>query len=147
MRKHCPPVLYDSVVNVPERLARIRNFNDLVVDVNASAIPQWVFITPNMINDGHDTSVQYASDWLNYWLPAFLANPAFNDNRTIILLTFDENESYTINNNVYTLLLGNGLPENLRNTTDDTYYTHYSSLSTVQANWGLKSLGRQDTNK
>ncbi|KAJ7928187.1 hypothetical protein B0H13DRAFT_2549654 [Mycena leptocephala] len=25
-------------------------------------------------------------------------------------------------------------------------YTHYSTLSTVQANWGLKSLGRQDTN-
>jgi hypothetical protein len=25
-------------------------------------------------------------------------------------------------------------------------YTHYPKLSTVQANWGLKSLGRQDTN-
>ncbi|EKM55005.1 uncharacterized protein PHACADRAFT_255295 [Phanerochaete carnosa HHB-10118-sp] len=147
VRKHNPPILYDSVVQVPERLARIRNFNDLAADVNASAVPQWLFITPNMVDDGHDTSIDFASDWLNFWLPSMLSDPAFNDNRTIILLTFDENESDDINNRVYTLVLGDGLPDNLRNTTDDTYYTHYSALSTVQANWGLKSLGRQDTNK
>lgn len=147
MRKHNPPVLYDSVVNVPSRAARIRNFNDLVADINASVIPQWLFITPNMVDDGHDTGVDFASDWLNFWLPAMLANPNFNDNRTVILLTFDENETDSVNNNIYTLLLGDGIPASLRNTTDSTYYTHYSSISTVEANWGLQSLGRQDTNK
>ena len=147
MRKHNPTILYDSVVNVPSRLARVRNFNDLVADVNASAIPLWLLITPNMVDDGHDTSIDFASDWLDFWLPTFLADPAFNDNRTIILLTFDENETYDINNHIYTLVLGGGVPEHLRNTTDDTFYTHYSALSTVQANWGLRSLGRQDTNK
>jgi hypothetical protein len=30
---------------------------------------------------------------------------------------------------------------------DSTFYTHYSALASVQANWGLGSLGRQDTNK
>lgn len=100
-----------------------------------------------MVDDGHDTTIDFASDWLDFWLPSMLSDPNFNDNRTIILLTFDENESYTVNNRIYTLVLGNGLPENLKNTTDDTYYSHYSALSTVQANWGLKSLGRQDTNK
>lgn len=147
VRKHNPPILYDSVVNVPSRLARIRNFNDLVADVNASAIPQWLFITPNMVDDGHDTSIDFASDWLDFWLPTMLADPNFNDNRTIILLTFDENETYEINNRIYTLVLGNGLPADLWGKEDDTYYTHYSAISTVEANWGLKSLGRQDTNK
>lgn len=71
----------------------------------------------------------------------------FNTNRTIILLTFDENESYGDENRIYTLLLGNGLPQELRNTTDSTYYTHYSILSTVQNNWGLKNLGRGDVMK
>ena len=83
-------------MNVPERLARIRNFNDLVADVNASVIPQWLFITPNMVNDGHDTSIDFASDWLDFWLPTMLADPSFNDNRTIILLTFDETESTSL---------------------------------------------------
>lgn len=30
--------------------------------------------------------------------------------------------------------------------TDSTYYTHYSSISTVEANWQLKNLGRGDVN-
>ncbi|KAJ7799284.1 hypothetical protein B0H14DRAFT_2617212 [Mycena olivaceomarginata] len=50
-----------------------------------------------------------------------------------------------IQNTVYSVLLGDTVPLKLHGMTDDTLYTHYSSLSTVQANWGLKSLGRGDT--
>lgn len=87
------------------------------------------------------------SEWIQYWLTPMLADERFNNNRTIILLTFDETETYSINNRVWTLALGGGLPAELRNTTDDTFYTHYSCLSTVEANWGLDSLGRGDTNQ
>lgn len=54
--------------------------------------------------------------------------------------------AYSINNRIYTLVLGGGVPEKLRGTTDSTFYTHYSALSSVEANWGLQSLGRGDTN-
>ncbi|TCD62837.1 hypothetical protein EIP91_006350 [Steccherinum ochraceum] len=147
VRKHNPPVLYDSVTSVAERNTRIRNFNDFAADVNASAIPQWNFITPNMINDAHDTDIDFASDWLEFWLVPLLSNPNFNDNKTLILLTFDENENYAINNQIYSILLGGAVPDSLKGTNDSTYYTHYSTLSSVEANWGLGSLGRQDTNK
>ena len=33
------------------------------------------------------------SKWIQYWLNPLLADTRFNDNRTIILLTFDETES------------------------------------------------------
>jgi hypothetical protein len=62
-------------------------------------------------------------------------------------VTFDENEDYQAANQVYSLLLGDAIPQALRGTNDSTFYTHYSQLSTVQANWGLYNLGRQDTNK
>ncbi|KAJ7301465.1 hypothetical protein DFH08DRAFT_724253, partial [Mycena albidolilacea] len=78
------------------------------------------------------------------WLLPLLTNPRVNDGETLILLTFDETEDYTIQNTVYSVLLGDTVPLKLRGTTDNTLYTHYSSLSTVQANWGLKSLGRGD---
>ena len=147
VRKHNPTMVYDSVASVPSRLAKHRNFNDFAADVNASALPQWLFVTPNMVDDGHDTSVDYAASWLQYWLVPLLNNSNFNDNGTLVVLTFDENESYTENNCVLTLLLGGAIPESARGTTDSTYYTHYSLLSTVEANWGLGSLGRGDTNK
>ncbi|KAI9462672.1 phosphoesterase family-domain-containing protein [Russula earlei] len=146
-RKHNPTIIYDSVASVPSRLARHRNFNDLAVDVNASALPQWVFVSPNLVNNGRDTSIEYAASWLEYWLVPLLNNKNFNDNHTLIVLTFDENESHHKNNCVLTLLLGGAVPQRLRGTIDSTYYTHYSLLSTVEANWGLGSLGRGDTNK
>ncbi|CCM02010.1 uncharacterized protein FIBRA_04085 [Fibroporia radiculosa] len=146
VRKHNPLIIFDSISNVTERALRIRNFNDFANDMSADAIPQWVFVTPNLVNDGHDTNVDFMGDWINYWLNPVLADERFNNNRTLILITFDENEVYSVNNNVWGFLIGGALPTNLVNTTDNTFYTHYSSLSTVQANWGLKSLGRQDTN-
>ncbi|EJF61716.1 phosphoesterase family-domain-containing protein [Dichomitus squalens] len=146
VRKHNGLIIFDSVANVSSRALRIRNFNDFANDVKADVIPQWSFVTPNLVNDGHDTTIDFVGDWLNYWLVPLLADTKFNNNRTLILLTFDETETYTINNRIYTLVLGGGLPENLRNTTDSTFYTHYTALSTVEANWGLKALGRGDTN-
>jgi Phosphoesterase family len=147
VRKHDPLVIYDSIASVPSRLSRIRNFNDFAVDVNASALPQWLFVTPNMVNDGHDTSQSYIDQWLQFWLVPLLKDTNFNDNRTLILLTFDENETGTENNQVASVLLGGAIPRQARGTVDETFYTHYSTLSTVEANWGLGSLGRGDTNK
>lgn len=147
VRKHNPTILMNSVANVTSRALRHRNFNDFAVDVNADALPQWMFITPNLVNDAHDTTIDFVSDWVTYFLTPLLANENFNNNRTLILLTFDETETYTINNQVFTLALGGAVPTSLIGTTDSTYYTHYSSLSTVEANWGLGSLGRGDTNK
>ncbi|KAG9314713.1 phosphoesterase family-domain-containing protein [Chiua virens] len=147
VRKHNPLIFYDSVANNATRAARIRNFNDFAVDLGNNSISQWVFVTPNLRNDAHDTTVAFAGSWLEYWLYPLLQDPNFNTDRTLILLTFDENEDYSINNQVYTILLGGVIPENLKNTTDDTFYTHYSTLSTVEANWNLGNLGRGDTNK
>jgi len=145
VRKHNPLMIYDAVSQDPQRVKRIRTFNDFANDVVNGTLPQWVFVTPNMIDDAHDTTIDFAASFLEYWLVPLLTDPRVNDGETLILLTFDETETYTIQNNVFAVLLGGAVPLNLRGTTDDTLYTHYSSLSTVQANWGLKSLGRQDT--
>lgn len=110
VRKHNPLIIYDSVATVPSRAAKIRNFNDFAADVNASAIPQWLFVTPNMVNDGHDTNVTFMSAWLKFWLEPLLADERFNDEGTLILLTFDENEDEDVNNRVWGALLGGARP-------------------------------------
>jgi hypothetical protein len=106
-----------------------------------------MFITPNMVDDGHNTDTNFTATWLECWLVLLLKDKRFNSDNTLILLTFDENETYTVNNQVFSVLLGSAIPKKLIGTTDPTYYTHYSALSTVEANWRLDSLGRGDTNK
>jgi hypothetical protein len=50
-------------------------------------------------------------------------------NDTLVLLTFDEDETYTDGNKIYSILLGGAIPENLRGTTDDTFYNHVCGYS------------------
>jgi acid phosphatase len=102
-----------------------------------------MFITPNMTSDGHDSSVTVAGAWLKNFLAPLLEDKNFMQN-TLVLITFDENETYTIQNRVFSVLLGDAVPSNLINTTDSAFYDHYSELATVEANWGLHTLGRWD---
>ncbi|KAJ6533023.1 phosphoesterase family-domain-containing protein [Mycena capillaripes] len=147
VRKHNPLVIFDAISQDTDRAKRIRTFNDFANDVVNGTLPQWIFVTPNMVNDAHDTTIDFAAAFLEYWFLPLLTDPRVcADEKTLCLLTFDENHSFTIQNRVFTVALGTAVPVNLRGTTDDTFYTHYSTLSTVQANWNLKSLGRQDTN-
>lgn len=146
-RKHNPLIIYNSVADIPRRALRQRNFNDFAVDVTHNVLPQWMFVTPNIENDAHDTDIDFAAQFLQFWLFPLLEDERFNGPDTLILLTFDENGTDNINNQIFSLLLGNAVPKRLHGTTDNTYFTHYSSLSTVQNNWGLGSLGRGDTNK
>ncbi|KAI9438413.1 hypothetical protein BJY52DRAFT_1421507 [Lactarius psammicola] len=99
-----------------------------------------------MVNGGHDTIIGIAGQWVDYWLLPFPNDTNFNDNRTLVLLTFDETGIYTVENRILSLLLGGSVPESARGTVDSIYYTDYS-LSTVEANGGFGSLGRGDTNK
>ncbi|KAH8994217.1 hypothetical protein EDB92DRAFT_1850809 [Lactarius akahatsu] len=45
----------------------------------------------------------------------------------LVLLTFDETESYALNNRIFALLLGGAVPKSARGTVDSSYYTHHSS--------------------
>jgi acid phosphatase len=143
VRKHNPLILFDSVTNNATRLRQIKNFTQFYQDLDNKTLPQWAFVTPNMTDDGHDTNVTFASVWERNWLSDLMNNTYFWNN-TLILLTFDESETYPIQNKVFSVLLGGAIPENLKGTSDSTFYSHYSAIASVSANWGLPSLGRWD---
>jgi acid phosphatase len=143
VRKHNPLIIFDSVAKNATRAAQIKNFTSFESDLAAHTLPQWFFITGNMTNDGHDTNVTFAASWARSFLTPLLNNSYFM-NKTLIILTFDEIETYAAQNKVFAILLGGAIPTSLQNTTDNTFYTHYSTLSSVSLNWGLPSLGRWD---
>lgn len=102
-----------------------------------------MFITPNMTSDGHDTDVSVAGKWTRSFLEPLLNDKRFMQN-TLVLITFDENETYTIQNRILAILIGDAVPSELVGTTDDNYYNHYSEIATAEANWDLHTLGRFD---
>jgi len=66
------------------------------------------------------------------------------------LLAFDEDDKHHGANQVFSLLLGDAVPESQRNPTSQhskaqkARYNHYSTLATVERNWNLGNLGQHD---
>lgn len=120
---------------------------------------QFVLYVPDINNNGHDTSPQFAGQHMDFIMKRFFDTPAFTEDglRTLFVVTWDENavtskEWWTIRpndkNRVLTVLwtpsYTTGLLRGCRQTEDNFHYTHYSLLSTIQANWGLGDLGLND---
>ena len=150
VRKHNPPVNYDIVASSEDRLSQLKNLSLTDTsrsmfhkDLKDNKLPQWMFITPNMTSDAHDSSITVAGKWCRDFLDPLLHDSHFMSN-TLVLVTWDENETYSIRNQILGILLGDAIPKHLAGTTDDNFYNHYSELSTVQANWNLPTLGRWD---
>ncbi|KAL4875476.1 phosphoesterase family-domain-containing protein [Aspergillus karnatakaensis] len=143
VRKHNPMIFFDSVTSDPLRLRQIKNFTSFYDDLAAHKLPQYSFITPNMTNDGHDTDISFSGTWTWEFLIDLLDNEYFTKD-TLILLTFDENDTYELGNKVFSFLLGGAVPDSLLGKEDDTFYTHYSIIASLSANFGLPSLGRWD---
>ncbi|KAF9207224.1 hypothetical protein BGZ49_000893 [Haplosporangium sp. Z 27] len=145
-RKHNPFISYSSISQNSVRCQNIVPATQLSTDLMNGALPNYAFYTPNIKNDGHDTTVAYAGQWLTNFINPLLQNTQFNNN-TLVVVTFDEAENYfDTTNHVVGLLLGD-VVKGYKNTVDSTFYTHYSLLSTVESNWGLGNLGKNDVNK
>jgi acid phosphatase len=125
------------------RLAQLQSFTDFTGDLSSNNLPQYAHMSPDMLNDGHDTSLAYATNWTLAFLTPLLSNSYFME-RTLVLLTYDESATYPIPNKIASLLLGGAVPQSLKGTKDDTIYSHYSILSTLENNWELPNLGRYD---
>lgn len=140
----CSPFIsYDSINMNGTRLAQLQGFGEFANDVSANTLPQYAHMSPDMLNDGHNTTLAYATNWTRSFLTPLLANEQFM-NKTLILLTYDESATYSQPNRIGSLLLGGAVPDSLKGTNDSTLYTHYSILSTLENNWNLPNLGRYD---
>ena len=134
-RKHNPFISFSSISEKAARCKNIVPATQLDVDIATNEIPDYVFYTPDMKNDGHDTTLRYASNWLKGFLDPMLENPKFSS--TLFLVTFDETESHFISNNIYAVLLGKGVSAGR---VDSTRYSHFSQIATMTKAWGLGKL-------
>ena len=149
-RKHNPFVSFDNVRNNPTRLAKIVNAKRLQADVQNNALPQYCWYTPNIQHDGHSPPddfqpnnplrhVNFIAQWLQGFLVPLLANKKFMKG-TLVVLTFDESIPHA-DNHVYCVLFGDMVTPK---TVVSEIFNHYSLLRTVEENFQLGTLNRND---
>lgn len=92
--KHNPFVFFDDVVSTG-CTAMMRPFSELAADLANNTVAHYNFITPNLINDMHDSApplnnpLKQGDTWLAQNLPAILNSSAYQNNG-LVLITWDE---------------------------------------------------------
>jgi phosphatidylinositol-3-phosphatase len=100
----------------------------------AAAVPQFVWITPDLCHDGHDCPNADVSDWLSQTVPAIVNSDAWHSGG-VLFITYDEGEDSA--NSVLTLVIR----DRQVNHRSSTAYDHYSLLASVEDLLGLPRLG------
>jgi phosphatidylinositol-3-phosphatase len=146
--KHNPFVYFKPIRLDAARCARsVVPFTQLAPDLAAGALPNFSFITPNLCNDAHDCDIRVADDWLKGLMVKLLPALDADGQPYLVIITWDEGQGdhsccglpRSAGGRVATLLVS---PQAKAAFLDDTPYTHYSILKTIEEAWGLEFLGR-----
>jgi phosphatidylinositol-3-phosphatase len=139
--KHNPFVYYSDIVGDPRReRAHVVPFTQLAVDLRSAATtPDFAFITPNLVNDMHDSPTATGDRWLATTVPLILRSAAFKTTNSVLIVTWDEG---TVDQHVATILAGNSVKTGYRSA---RRYDHYSLLHTIEAAWNLAPLTANDS--
>ncbi|KAI7850904.1 phosphoesterase family-domain-containing protein [Circinella umbellata] len=142
-RKHNPFISFKNIQKDKKRCANIVNAKELDNDIENNKVPQYVFYTPDINNDAHDKNMAFGARWLKKFLEPRIKKPAFSEN-TMFVITFDEDDSNTKKNHVYTALIGPNWKNAPKTKKDKAQYDHYSLLRTIEDNWDLGDLDKKD---
>jgi acid phosphatase len=143
MPKHNPFVYYDDIngwdgtqFTKPARCTNhVVDYSQFDADLQSGKLPKYVFITPNMIDDMHDGSVQDGDNWLSHEVPKILASDAWK-NGGVLFLTWDEGSS--LGNDHPPMIVVSPLAK--QGYVSTGAYNTSSYLKTVQAILGLDAL-------
>src|SRR6185369_7588666 len=112
----------------------IVDYSQLAVDLASGQVPDYVFITPDMINDMHDGSIETGDQWLSREVPNILASPAYQ-NGGVLFLLWDEGNSAGDDPPFIAIS-----PQTNHGLTSHQPYDTSSFLKTVQAMLGVEPL-------
>lgn len=149
--RHNPFMYYRRIVADTAGCAeRVRPYTDMAKDLAAEKVAQYTLVVPDTCNDAHDGGEQCglttADNWLKAALPPILNSKAYRDGGAVVL-TFDEATIADASNccgsepaggHIATAILSPRLAK--PGTVDDTPYSHYSLLRTIEENFGLPLL-------
>jgi acid phosphatase len=142
MQKHDPFIYFNDIrTNTSRCQSHVVPYSQLSTDLQStSSTPNYAFITPNMCNDTHDCVVATGDAWLQQQVPIILSSPAFKTQRSLLAITWDEDDG-SAGNHVPLILVGSGVGAGLASAVS---YNHYSLLHTVEVARGLPTLTTND---
>jgi phosphatidylinositol-3-phosphatase len=88
-KKHDPFLYFSNIVGSASSCGNVVPYVQLHSDLSSGAPPDFMWVTPNLCDDGHDCSTATMDGWLAANLPAVLASAWFAEDG-VVIITWDE---------------------------------------------------------
>ncbi|WP_158543187.1 alkaline phosphatase family protein [Dyella psychrodurans] len=145
-----PFINFTDIASNPARCAaHLFDTTQLTTDLqSASTTPNFAWIAADdyydgeSSGDGSSTSLKVQNGWLQQTLQPIFNSPAWTQQRSLLILTWDESASST-GNHIATILVGS--PGTVQaGAISNTSYNHYSSGRTIENALGIAPLTSND---
>jgi hypothetical protein len=142
-----PFYFFNDIKNNPVNCAaHLLPLTQMTTDLKSTATtPTFAWLSADDCDDMEGCGVKAGDTWLANTLPALFNSPAWKTQRSLLIVTWDEDAADGQKNlqNIPTLVLGSqGTVK--AGSTDGDRYTHYSVLRTIEAALDLPSLTKND---
>jgi phosphatidylinositol-3-phosphatase len=87
--RHNPLAYFTDVQNDSRQVQNLVPFSQFATDRNATSLPDFSFIVPNLCDDAHDCSLATADTWLKTNIDPLIQSPLFQKDGLLIIV-FDE---------------------------------------------------------
>ena len=142
-KKHDPFMYFRSITGTATSCANVVPFTALHADLASGAPPAFLWVTPNLCDDGHDCSTETMDRWLATNLPPLLESSWFAQDG-VVIITWDEGSGGSgccrgaHGGRVATLVVSSRLYQHASSATS---IDHAGTLRTIEELYSLPFLG------
>lgn len=142
-KKHDPFMYFRSVTQNDSQCQNVVPLTSMKTDLSSQQAPDFVWVTPNLCDDGHDCSTATADSWLQTNLAPVLSSSWFQQNG-VVIVTWDEGSDNSgccggaYGGRIATIVITASQQQHL---TSAQPVDHAGTLRTVERLYGVPLLG------
>lgn len=148
-KKHDPFVFYPDILSgaCASHVLPYPGASGLIAALDGANAPDFVWITPNLIDDMHDGTVADGNAWLHTNLAPVLSSTWFTNYPSTVIVTMDENDVQSSGSCCSGAATGGQVPQIIisRNAVGRGVLSvtgnHYGTLRSIEEAYGLPLLG------
>ncbi|MDA4124751.1 MAG: alkaline phosphatase family protein [Thaumarchaeota archaeon] len=153
--RHVPFLYFNDIIDSPARCSRVvpansvmstsQETDDLFLkDLNSvSTASNFMWLTPNLLDDMHDSTAAFGNKYLSNVVPQILNSTLFRTQNAALFVVFDEGVNPYPSDLIYAVWAGPHVKTGYRSSVQ---YSQYSFLATIEQNWGLHPFTSNDVN-
>ena len=138
VKRHNPFAYLSDVVGTSQA-DNLVPFTEFSSDLSSGSLPNFSFLTPNVLNDAHDGSLTKADDWLRNNIGPLVSSSTFQ-NDGLLIIVFDESEMNDVSHgggHVPAVIVSSRARKGFQSS---TLFQHQSTLRLILSSLGITTF-------